>query len=90
MSLRTHAIGRAFGDPVQDAQASFRALLSAMSEPGTIHQLGANVGPPPTLHYAAANCLLTLADQDTPVWLSRNFGADVSAFLKFHCGAPLT
>ena len=60
----------AFTLPVQDAQHSFRRLLKAMSEPGvivTLHQLKHGWQP---LNLATTNALLTLADNDTPVWLS--------------------
>ena len=60
----------AFMLPVQDAQHSFRRLLKAMSEPGVIvalHQLKRGWQP---LNIATTSVLLTLADNDTPVWLS--------------------
>ena len=60
----------AFTLPVQDAQHSFRRLLKAMSEPGVIvalHQLKHGWQP---LNIATTSVLLTLADNDTPVWLS--------------------
>ncbi len=89
-TIRTHSLGRAFADPVHQSQASFRAILAAMSEPGTVHQLVAQVEPPLDLDRATAICLLTLADHDTNLWLSPHIGPDVTAFLRFHCGAPVT
>lgn len=83
-------IGRAFSDAIHDAQASFRMLLNALSEPGIIHIFGASLEAPPALHQASAIGLLTLADQDTSVWLSPSFGSQVADYLRFHCGAPIT
>lgn len=63
--------------PVQDAQHSFRRLLKAMSEPGVIvalHQLKRGWQP---LNIATTSVLLTLADNDTPVWLSAPLSNDI-------------
>ncbi|MFP3096435.1 phosphonate C-P lyase system protein PhnH [Kluyvera sichuanensis] len=80
----------AFTLPVQDAQHSFRRLLKAMSEPGVIvalHQLKHGWQP---LNVATTSVLLTLADNDTPVWLSNALLNDiVSQSLRFHTNAPL-
>lgn len=80
----------AFPQPVQDAQACFRRLLKAMSEPGvvvTLHPL--KHGWPP-LDIAACATLLTLADGDTPVWLAPAVDNDlVRQNLRFHTGVPL-
>ncbi|MFV0263667.1 MAG: phosphonate C-P lyase system protein PhnH [Kluyvera sp.] len=80
----------AFTLPVQDAQHSFRRLLKAMSEPGAIvalHQLKHGWQP---LNVATTSVLLTLADNDTPVWISTALHNDiVSQSLRFHTNAPL-
>lgn len=80
----------AFTLAVQDAQQSFRRLLKAMSEPGVIvslHQLSQGWLP---LNLATTSVLLTLADNDTPVWLSGALSNDIaSQNLRFHTCAPL-
>ncbi|TJK59816.1 phosphonate C-P lyase system protein PhnH [Escherichia coli] len=80
----------AFMLPVQDAQHSFRRLLKAMSEPGVIvalHQLKRGWQP---LNIATTSVLLTLADNDTPVWLAAPLSNDiVSQSLRFHTNALL-
>ena len=80
----------AFTLAVQDAQQSFRRLLKAMSEPGVIvslHQLSQGWLP---LNLASTSVLLTLADNDTPVWLSGALLNDIaSQNLRFHTNAPL-
>ena len=80
----------AFMLPVQDAQHSFRRLLKAMSEPGVIvslHQLTHGWQP---LNLATTSVLLTLADNDTPVWLSASLQNDIaSQNLRFHTNAPM-
>lgn len=76
-----------FADPVLDAQATFRAVLDAMSRPGRVLRAGTALRPPAPLAPAAAAVLLTLADADTPLWLDAGAGAE--AWLRFHCGAPV-
>jgi alpha-D-ribose 1-methylphosphonate 5-triphosphate synthase subunit PhnH len=77
-----------FADPVLDAQASFRAILEAMSRPGRIQRMDARITPPAPLCSAAGAALLSLADADTPLWLDA--GDAVAEWLRFHCGAPIT
>lgn len=83
----TTSIGRAFDDPVRDAQAAFRAILTAMSEPGRVVDLVPDVEAPPGLAPAAAVALLVLADHATPVWLPPGLG-DAARYVRFHTGAP--
>src|SRR5215469_12549444 len=77
-----------FAAPGLDAQAVFRAALTALSEPGRVIDLpvvldaGLPAGP------AALALLLALADADTPLWLDRRAGA-TAGFLAFHTGAPI-
>lgn len=77
-----------FADPALDAQASFRAILEAMSRPGRIQRMAARIAPPAPLCTAAGAALLSLADADTPLWLDA--GDAVAEWLRFHCGAPIT
>ncbi|MCA3280344.1 MAG: phosphonate C-P lyase system protein PhnH [Roseomonas sp.] len=76
-----------FADPVLDAQASFRAILEAMSRPGRIQRIEARITPPAPLCSAAGAALLSLADADTPLWLDA--GDAAAEWLRFHCGAPI-
>jgi len=79
----------AFADPVFQSQATFRAVLRAMSRPGEIVAVGAGLAPPAPLKAAAAAALLTLADYETALWLSPELAAgEVGAWLRFHTGAP--
>jgi len=77
-----------FADPVGDAQATFRAVLDAMARPGKLHQAGERLTPPAPLDCATAAVLLTLVDNETPLWLD---AAAVAAkdWLAFHCGAVI-
>jgi alpha-D-ribose 1-methylphosphonate 5-triphosphate synthase subunit PhnH len=77
-----------FTDPVLDAQASFRAVLDAMSRPGSLRAAGERLRPPPPLAPATAAVLLTLVDADSPLWLAPPF-ADVRDWIAFHCGAAI-
>lgn len=77
-----------FADPVQDAQGCFRALLTAMSRPGSVHRIAANLFPPAPLDPATAAVLLTLADPETTLWIEPRFDAAAS-WIVFHCGATI-
>lgn len=82
--------GAGFADPVFASQTAFRAILSALSEPGTIHALDAGIEAPEGLQPASAVILLTLADYETPVWLDEAARESAAgAWLRFHAAAPL-
>jgi alpha-D-ribose 1-methylphosphonate 5-triphosphate synthase subunit PhnH len=74
-----------FADPVLDAQAAFRALLTAMAYPGRIVELP-GLPEPQGLPASMAALALALCDQDTPLW--HDAGAAVAEWLGFHTGAP--
>lgn len=79
-----------FSDPVFQSQAAFRALLTALSEPGLIQQVAPGFAAPDGLEPATAIALLTLADYETPIWLSAALrDGPAGAWLRFHCGAAL-
>ncbi len=82
-------IGAAFADPVMDTQRAFRAILAAMAEPGSVHRCAAHLDAPPGVSKAAIVIALTLADQDTPVWMDGSFSHQVLRYLRFHSGCPL-
>lgn len=89
MSAET-MIAPGFSDPVFQSQAAFRALLAALSEPGTLQQVAADITPPEGLATATATALLTLADYETPVWLPEALrNGPAGAWLRFHCAAAL-
>jgi alpha-D-ribose 1-methylphosphonate 5-triphosphate synthase subunit PhnH len=80
-----------FADPVLHSQASFRAIMDALANPGTPQNL---VTPPSISHSLSpelVSTLLTLSDHDTPVWLDAGLRATgtIGTWLGFHSGAPL-
>lgn len=74
-----------FADPVAGAQQGFRAVLAAMSRPGSLHTLGAELIPPARLAAATAAVLLTLADSETTLSLDPVLAAS-RGWIAFHCG----
>lgn len=79
------AVAAGFADPVHDSQRAFRAVLDALARPGRCATVRALEGMP--VSSAAAQCLLALADGDTPVWWQSDADAR-AAWLRFHTGAP--
>jgi len=82
------SIPAAFADPVGDAQAAFRLVLSCMAEPGTVQSLSRAPGSVSGLGPAAAALALSLADFETPVWLGPK-SKPAAPWLRFHCGTPI-
>ena len=81
--------GIGFVDPVFESQAAFRSILTALSEPGTLLDLGPRMPCPAGLFPATATFLLAMADYETPVWMPEPWQqGEAGAWLRFHCGAP--
>jgi alpha-D-ribose 1-methylphosphonate 5-triphosphate synthase subunit PhnH len=73
-----------FLDPVTEAQACFRSVLSAMSCPGRIVAMSHSIAAPP-LDPATAAVLLTLVDADVTLWLDEALSPSWN-WLAFHAG----
>lgn len=83
--------GVGFTTPDLQSADAFRQILDAMARPGQIRSVAGIDTAPAPLHLATAIALLTLADMDTPLWLDEPFRNEaVFAFLRFHCGMPIT
>lgn len=80
-----------FADPVTEAQAVFRAVLTALSRPGSPRSLSIALRPPEPLTPELAAIALTLADPDAPVWLDAPLATsdEVARYLRFHTGAAI-
>jgi len=81
-----------FSDKVLSAQATFRSVMNAMARPSSVHRVAALAGAPGAMMRGTAAIALTLFDHDTPVWLDPLISktVDVTRWLKFHTGAPVT
>lgn len=80
-----------FIDAPSQSQEAFRALLRAMSRPGTVSPISGPENPPYGLSSSAAAVCLTLLDLDTSLWLDEPFRTpEIETYLHFHCGCPLT
>ncbi len=82
-----HTLAPGLVDGVHDSQQAFRAVLDALARPGQVRHIG------PALHGVAlggalARLLLSLSDDETPVWWQRG-DAGLQHWLRFHTGAPL-
>jgi alpha-D-ribose 1-methylphosphonate 5-triphosphate synthase subunit PhnH len=83
-------VNRGFSAPAIDAQATFRAIMVAMAEPGTIHELVRPGGLCSSFSPAMTATALTLADFETAIWLDPVTAPDAVPYLRFHTGAPFT
>ena len=90
MSPCAEAMQGGMSDPVMQSQATFRAVMDAMAQPGAIIPLEACMAPPAPLCAGAAAIIATLADADTPLWLDRTLAAETRLldWLTFQTGAP--
>ena len=77
-----------FADPVMQAQSCFRAVLAALSVPGSLHPAGEGVTPPSPLHPATAAVLLSLVDGEVPLAVDPD-AQSARDWLAFHCGASI-
>ena len=75
-----------FADPVFESLRIFRALLTALAEPGCIMPFKPACAPPAGLDAAAVSIMLALCDGDTPLWLSASLRGTAD-FFRFHTGA---
>jgi alpha-D-ribose 1-methylphosphonate 5-triphosphate synthase subunit PhnH len=80
-----------FVDPVRDSTQTFRTIMNAMARPGRVYQLPALPESPAPLYAATGAVCLTLLDLETPLWLDHSASSRaVMAYLKFHCGCPIS
>jgi alpha-D-ribose 1-methylphosphonate 5-triphosphate synthase subunit PhnH len=80
-----------FSNPVDDSQAVFRAVLTALSRPGIPASLQLPSFPVPAGELSPGMLALALAlcDQDTPIWLDAAADTpEARHHLRFHCAAP--
>ena len=80
-----------FSDPGIESQRLFRRLMEATARPGRIETAADGPAPPEGVSRAAGAVLLTLCDQETPLWLAPRLArAEAAGWLRFHCGSPVT
>jgi alpha-D-ribose 1-methylphosphonate 5-triphosphate synthase subunit PhnH len=91
MSVLAPVLAAAFADPVDNAQAVFRAVMDAMARPGTPQTLAPALVPPAPLSRGAGAIALALLDYESPFWLDETLTRqpDVAQWLRFHTGAPI-
>lgn len=88
--MSAEAIAAQFADPVHDTQQAFRALLAAISRPGSPQYPCLPTAGPIGLSPAVCAIALTLFDETTAVWLDpRLKDGDAARYLRFHTGAQL-
>jgi alpha-D-ribose 1-methylphosphonate 5-triphosphate synthase subunit PhnH len=78
-------------EQVLAAQSAFRAIMDATARPGSLQPIMAAPDAPASLNGAVATIVLTLVDQDTPVWLDERLAdaPDLADWVRFRTGAPI-
>jgi alpha-D-ribose 1-methylphosphonate 5-triphosphate synthase subunit PhnH len=84
-----HSMDRGFADPVRDAQATFRAVMMAFAEPGTVREIVQPADTCAGFSAAMTAIALTLADFETRVWLEPDAPAPAAQYVRFHTGAAI-
>lgn len=88
--LAASALAPGFADPVHEAQATFRAVLDALAEPGTLRPVAGIAAAPAPLTPVAAAVIATLSDWETTVWRDEALARpEVDGWLAFHTGSPI-
>lgn len=79
-----------FSDVARQSSVVFRAVLDAMSRPGTWHKI-TGATPPAPLSAAAGALVLTLADPNAPIDLAGEWDSkSLRQWITFHSGAAFT
>jgi len=86
--MQTIELAGGFAQVPQESARAFRAAMTAMARPGTIHQV-TGATPPAPMSSAAGVLALTLLDGETPVHLAGALDCPaVRDWITFHTGAP--
>lgn len=90
-TLTTQSHKPGFVNPVRDAQLVFRAVLEALARPTMPQRVDVGTHPPAPLGATAGAVILSLCDEQTPVWLDPALRAvpEVGAWIAFHTGARI-
>ncbi|MEC7202579.1 MAG: phosphonate C-P lyase system protein PhnH [Pseudomonadota bacterium] len=80
-----------FEEPVQQAQAVFRALLDAMAQPARVVDFPTGNELPDGIEPASASVLLCLLDPSTRTWIAPQLDAiSATTYFRFHTGCGFT
>ena len=83
----TTTLAAGLSDAVHESQEAFRAVMDALARPGQVRTMGAAL-PGVALGGAMARLLLSLTDDETPVWW-HSADAALPQWLRFHTSAPV-
>ena len=87
--MQQHMLDGGFSAPPVDSATAFRAIMTAMAQPGTIHRVTGAL-PPMPVSVAAGVVVLTLCDPETPLFLGASHdNTALRDWITFHSAAPL-
>lgn len=88
--VQLSALGAGFSSEALGSQGVFRAVLRALSQPGSPVAVVHDAQVPATGHAASAAALLALLDSECTLWLSPALAAsEAGHWLRFHTGCVL-
>ncbi len=78
-------------DSARHSQVAFRALMTAMAQPGTIQNIADLPDTPAPLAPATAVLLMALSDFETSIWLDQPLRdvSEVGDYIRFQTGSRL-
>ena len=91
MSHASVGYASGFRDQGFESHASFRSLMDAFAHPALARPLVPRAPAWGSMSAEVVTLLLTLCDQDTPIWLDDPFACDenLRANIAFHCASPI-
>lgn len=91
MTTPQPALAQGFTDLTHQSQQSFKTIMNAMAQPGTIFDAPHKLNNAGALNPVAAMVALTLCDTETLIFLDDAVNtAETRQFLAFHTGAAIT
>ncbi len=76
-----------FDDLAAGSERTFRSILSAMENPGSLVTIYEKPPAPQELHSASAATCLTLLENEAPVWTDIDWKSPVISWLQWGCGS---
>ena len=78
-----------FDDPELGSQQTFRAIVKALDNPGSLVQIKSKLSAPSVLNSASAALFLTLCHNETKVWADLTWNYPLIDWFQYQCGCSI-